>query len=497
MLKKQLTSLVLAAFSSVGTLFAAPFGSGNLVVYRVGNGTTGLVNSGSPIFLDEYSPAGNLIQSIPLPTSGANALIASGTATSEGLISRSGDGQYLAVTGYNRALGGSGSLVNTNSTTVNRAIALVGADGTVSSTTKLSDWASGNNPRSAVTLNGSQLWVAGASGGVRYVPTLTNTTSTQINLPASLTNVRSIAIFGGQLFVSNDSDTANNTTSLGHFSTALPTTSSNYTALPGFPPVASLSLFSFLMLDMDGSPGLDTIYIADDSARAVTKYAFVGGSWISKGTVGTDADDYRGITGAVSGNTVTIYATRSGGSASSGGGQLVSFQDPSGFNGALPGNTTVTVLAPASLNRAFRGVALTPQSATPTAMTFSQWLVSHGLPATGQFTDDSDGNGIIDLIEYSFALDPTDPNDPDHLPRVVRGAGDQWELQYTLSDLAVYPGKVRKSSDMAVYVDAVLNVDYESIGTVDHGDSTAYRFRILNTSLPRLFFIYEIDTSRQ
>ncbi|HKO57190.1 MAG TPA: hypothetical protein VJ276_15040, partial [Thermoanaerobaculia bacterium] len=47
---------------------AAPFTNGSVVVVRVGDGVTALSGNSAPAFLDEYSPAGTLIQSIPLPT---------------------------------------------------------------------------------------------------------------------------------------------------------------------------------------------------------------------------------------------------------------------------------------------------------------------------------------------------------------------------------------------------------------------------------------------
>src|SRR5262245_40428571 len=68
------------------------FTPGNLVIYRVGDGSTSLTNTGNPVFLDEYTTAGTLVQSIVLPTvpSGSNRrLIASGTAITEGLLVRS------------------------------------------------------------------------------------------------------------------------------------------------------------------------------------------------------------------------------------------------------------------------------------------------------------------------------------------------------------------------------------------------------------------------
>src|SRR6185369_8472806 len=50
-------------------LTALPFVGGDLVVYRVGDGAAALSNGGNPIFLDEYSPNGTLVQSIEMPFS--------------------------------------------------------------------------------------------------------------------------------------------------------------------------------------------------------------------------------------------------------------------------------------------------------------------------------------------------------------------------------------------------------------------------------------------
>jgi hypothetical protein len=89
----------------------------------------------------------------------------------------------------------------------------------------------------------------------------------------------------------------------------------------------------------------------------LTKYSLVSGSWVSNGTVGTDQDS-RGITGAVNGTTVSLFATRLGGSGPTGGGQLVSLVDSSGYNGTFTG--TPTLLATAGANTAFRGVGIVP-----------------------------------------------------------------------------------------------------------------------------------------
>lgn len=47
---------------------ASTFGAGNLVVYRVGDGSAALTANATAVFLDEYTPAGVLVQSIPMPT---------------------------------------------------------------------------------------------------------------------------------------------------------------------------------------------------------------------------------------------------------------------------------------------------------------------------------------------------------------------------------------------------------------------------------------------
>ena len=162
-----LFALAIAAAPSM----AAPFTPGNLTVYRVGNGIDSLVNTGNPIFLDEYTPSGFLVQSIPLPTtaSGSNeAIWASGTAKSEGLITRSADGRYLIVTGYASA-STMGSLVDTSAATIRRVVGVIDAAGEIDTTTALSDFADEDNPRSAASVDGGSFWVAGGTGGIRHV----------------------------------------------------------------------------------------------------------------------------------------------------------------------------------------------------------------------------------------------------------------------------------------------------------------------------------------
>jgi hypothetical protein len=184
----------------------AAFTPGNLVIYRVGNGTPGgFANTGAAVFLDEYTPAGAFVQSIALPTtaSGANRpLIANGTQNTEGLLTRSGNGFYLVLTGYARDVTITELLTNSSSADVNRVVGLVDNKAKIDTTTALTDFASNNTPRGAFSPNGTDIWVAGASGGVRYT-TLGATTSTQLSTTVS--NLRGVGIFDGQLYTSTAS----------------------------------------------------------------------------------------------------------------------------------------------------------------------------------------------------------------------------------------------------------------------------------------------------
>jgi hypothetical protein len=327
----------------------------NLDIYRVGDGTSALVSSGNPVFVDEYTTDGGFLRTIAMPTAvnGANRrLVASGTATSEGQLTRSVDSHFVVVTGYDAPLP-TASLAGTTGTAVPRIVGRIAADGTIDTSTEVMDGVSGNNPRSAVSTDGNQFWFAGAAGGVRFV-TLGNTSGSTLQLSTTVTNLRQVNIFGSQLFASDSSGSA---VRLGTVGSGLPMTAGQTIAnLPGFPLTGSP--YSFYFADLDVTvPGLDVLYVADD-ALGITKYALLSGSWVAKGTVGAATDSYRGLTAVVNAGTVTLYATRKGGSAATGGGELVSVVDASGYTGTF--SATPTLLVTASSNTAFRGVAFAP-----------------------------------------------------------------------------------------------------------------------------------------
>ena len=123
---------------------AARFTGGDVVVYRVGAGAAALSNAAAPVFLDEYAPTGTKVQSVALPTASAEGntrLTATGQSRSEGLIDRSADGRFIAVTGYDAAPGATGpagvSLTASDPASVGRVVGLVDANGTVDTSTVL------------------------------------------------------------------------------------------------------------------------------------------------------------------------------------------------------------------------------------------------------------------------------------------------------------------------------------------------------------------------
>ncbi len=355
-LRLLLLTFTLLAIALVGAAQASATAltPGDVVVYRVGSGTGALSSGAFPVFLDEYEPSGKLVESVALPTavSGSNKpLLASGSASSEGLLTLSANGEYLIETGYDTTPGGT-KVSETSDTSVPRTLGRVSASGEVNTSTALSDVGNANNPRGATSNDGKEFWWSGAgkstSGGVHYA-TLGASTSTLMS--TSDTNARAVAIFGGQLYTS--SDPTKEGINIATVGSGLPTTGGQSTTnLPFTTAPTGPFAFSFLTLGLGSSA--DTLYVADNVAGVVAKYGLTGGKWVKEGSVSVTG--VAGLTANDVGGTVTIYATTSGSSGE--GGVLYSITDKSGVGGTLSGSATPIATAPA--NEAFRGVAFAP-----------------------------------------------------------------------------------------------------------------------------------------
>jgi hypothetical protein len=368
-------ALLLALAGSAVSALAAPFTAGNLLVYRVGanTGSDTLVNTGNAVFIDEWTTTGSYVQSV------ATGMFASGTATSEGLLTRSPNGQHVTFTGYASTNGS--SISGTNSATINRTVGVINASASLTKA-NFSDFASGNNPRSATTTNGTDLWMGGGAGGVRY-GTTAGGTSTQLS--TTPTNIRGVEVFNNQLFISTSSGSA---VRIGTVGTGIPTTSGNtITNLPGF--VTTGSPYEFVLLDLDaGVAGIDTLYYADDTTNAsiIGKYSLVSGTWTASGTI-TGVAGVRGLTASVNGSNVSLFGS-TGSSAATGTGAVYSFLDTTGYNSSVSGAATTvfsnatlqTALGSTGSSFAFRGIEFVPVSAIPEPSAFAALA---GLAALG------------------------------------------------------------------------------------------------------------------
>jgi len=260
-----------------GVAGAAAFTPGNIVVYRIGDGSAALTGAATAVFIDERTTAGTLVQSIALPVAvnGLNqACTAAGTATTEGFLTRSADGQYL-VGGCYAATPGTGTPNASAPGAVPRVVFRVDSAGNVGTTTSIGSATATGNIRGAASSNGTDLWFVTSTGGNHYA-TLGATTATQISTTA--TNVRTVQIESGQLYGGSGAGTFR----LYTVGTGLPTTAGQTMVnLPGYP-TGTLSGNAFFFADLNaGVAGVDTVYQADDAGGTggIKKYSLVGGSW--------------------------------------------------------------------------------------------------------------------------------------------------------------------------------------------------------------------------
>lgn len=133
------------------------------IVLRVGDGTNALAGTAAPGFLERRKVSGGSLVGTPkaLPTavSGTNRILTiTGTSTAEGQLSRSEDGRFVLVGGYDAAIG-----MATSTGTANRTIGRLDNTGTLDTSTS-SDFLSNNSFRGVASNNGNDLWAAGASG---------------------------------------------------------------------------------------------------------------------------------------------------------------------------------------------------------------------------------------------------------------------------------------------------------------------------------------------
>ncbi len=367
------------------------FTAGNIVIYRVGTGATALSNATAAVFLDEYTSAGVLVQSIAMPTVDTTiggvtnqSLTAIGNSALEGLLTRSADGRFLLLTGYDTAVATTNA--NALAAAVGRVIGRVGVDGLVDTSTSVA--LGTGNVRGIASDTGASYYVSTSSTGVSY-GTFGSASVTQLNANTTgPVNVRALGIYDGQLYESSMSGAFR----IATVGSGQPTTAGQVvTNITGdgsaTSPLATASApGAFFFADLTTAvAGVDTLYVADSrTGGGLFKYSLVGGVWTSNGSI-VDSG-LTGLTGSVSGTTVTLFGTT--------GNALDLFSDTTGYNGILTGGSTR--IATAATNTAFRGVAFAPQAAD---------VVNETISLQTTAISQNEGNGT-DTV-YTFTLTRT------------------------------------------------------------------------------------------
>jgi len=382
----------IAGFESVSK--AAIINPTDVVVEQVGTGSAALTNASAAVYLDIYTPsvgAGNVVTLSPeatpqiaLPSASSssglasNPLTTSGTATSEGEITISPDGSTVLVPGYSANAGITG-VASSNSTTTPREIGLVStATGSIDTSTTTTAF-NGNNIRSAVLVNGTTLYAAGATTPGITSLTVDATNGAGVQLENTVTNLRQLQLVSGTLY---GSDSSGNTVHLGSVTgfngtansgtyAELPGTSANNAASPTGTGIASPYGFAF-------ADGGSTLYVADQASNGnngagtgvIEKFTLSAGSWVLDGSVpvgntvtGLSVESLTGPGGAFD----AIFATTPG--------EIYEISDAGGSSASLNGDTLNPVEA-VGTNEAFRGVATEPAtSAVPEPATASVLLL--------------------------------------------------------------------------------------------------------------------------
>ena len=369
-----LTSVALALSPALAAT-AAPFTPGNIVVSRAGDGSAFHTGDGFPwqsndaaaAFLDEYTPSGTLVQSVALPTepngSGQRALTLNWDDTNQGFVTRSVDGRYLLIAGYDAAVE-TGAVNGTSNTAndglVDRVVGRIDGDGNIDTSTAFSDDSSftGNSIRSVASPDGYTFYVGGATSngntGVRRA-VLGGTTSTRLGT-STAQNIRVVNIFpdvrttgnvnGPQLFATRGGGSA----AISYIGSGLPTNgnSSGNNASAVLNASGATSAYDFAFTDAG------TAYLANDDDSTgnggIIKYTLVGTTWTQQYVLnaGLASRALRGLTATknAAGQNV-LYATTGDGK------KVVAVTD----TGA---GSTFATIASAPANTYFHGVELTP-----------------------------------------------------------------------------------------------------------------------------------------
>ncbi|MGD9722530.1 MAG: beta strand repeat-containing protein [Pirellulales bacterium] len=353
-------------------LLAVDFTPGNLAVIRIGDGADPLLFEATEAFIDEYTPGGTLVQSIPFDTAGAERFGLTGGGFTDGGLTRTDDGQYLVAAGY-RSSPGDANPASANAAVTPRVVARIGTDGDIDATTQLTDSYSTITFRGVTSDDGTRFWLSGSSGsmanptgGVRYVGGFGGS-QTSVDIGEQVfDNMREILVLDGNLYTASGAGTPGH--AVYQIGSGLPTSGPQpyNEIIPESPPLLE-QFNAFFLADLDPAvAGFDTLYAVDSNSgvSSIDKWSKVGSTWTQNGAGIATPGGFQsafGLTGYVQGNTVNLYmtTTSSGGAAPS---TIFALTDTSGYNAANNGSLTTPIVT-ASVDTVFKNIALVPSLA--------------------------------------------------------------------------------------------------------------------------------------
>jgi hypothetical protein len=388
--------------------------SGNLVVTRVGESSAaGRASGDSGVYLDQYTTAGSLVNSISLTTAGNNLTLSpvtqnanSASVTGDGFLYQSSDGHTLELGGYYVPQGGSTSGAV-------RMVAVVSPNGTINYTTQLPSGDEGTI-RGAISADGNGFWITG-SGGLRYVPFGNNAATSSTKLSSYFGSLTSPALFGDQLLVDGGAGAqfgglvpaldgpgvvGNSANTFLPSTPAQPiVTGQPINPMGGFPTSTdsgNASAFptsnQFVFLDQN------TVLVADGRVNGnggiYVYYQNGGNNWVATShytfaNSGSGGNTGRGLLGMAvtpptndSGTgTATVYATTIETSGNTN--QILKF-DVTGIGGTNPSVTldSSPVVATSAPNQQFRGIAFAPTAAGSNSVGSNSLTITPGSSAS-------------------------------------------------------------------------------------------------------------------
>ena len=383
---------------------------GDLVVLRR---ETDVSNQSGLAYLDEYTPSGSFVQTIIMPDTqeGSNdTLTLSDKQATEGALTRSGNGAYISVFGFDLPVNG-GDPDNISSATEPRVVGIVSAGGTVNTTTAITvpGGTALMEPRGAVTYDGNQVWVAGDSSGtsgIQYAATGA-TSATPITPTGSAS---AIEIVGGNLFVSNGSGVIDEVGTGG-----LSTTDPVLNPLPGLAAAYSGNTFllpngatagpnpySFLLFNHANGTGIapDTLYIADQTYGLLKFYNStevngnpLTGTWVAVGQKLNNNNGIEGLSGYETSSGVQIFATAAI-SLGNPGNQLLSFVDTNSYNQGFSTGGFNVIGPGVDPQASYSGLSFGPGATTTTSVVASTTSTTYGNQVTFTATVSGGATGV-------------------------------------------------------------------------------------------------------